>query len=237
MTTHPTYIHISRNRVGRLTLDRYDFKQHVDGTAFNHEATGILLVPGLDIDGYYAQNVRSALEALITGGGTGDDCSEPAITNQVQHQWLDSACTAPPGAPNTLVFSSRHEATIDGLGGANQILLTLTAGIDIPLSDSPKLTIGQLDIIFVGSGQGTNACGTMRARFGITDSDHITNIGIDQTEMDTNGGSDTTIDFNYLNSPARLQARITPGTEFVSSVVFGITTQLTMQRNILPPEG
>lgn len=49
---------------GRLATDRFDFEKHVNGESFNHEANGVLLTPGITIDGYVKSNVREALEAL-----------------------------------------------------------------------------------------------------------------------------------------------------------------------------
>jgi hypothetical protein len=50
--------------VGRLVTDRYDFQSHINGSAFNHNATGILLSPLITIDSINYDNVQSAVAAL-----------------------------------------------------------------------------------------------------------------------------------------------------------------------------
>jgi len=51
---------------GRLTTDRFDFQDHVDGYNFRHHADQIDLFPTLVIDGYTKTNVQSALTLLST---------------------------------------------------------------------------------------------------------------------------------------------------------------------------
>jgi Repeat of unknown function (DUF5907) len=50
--------------VGRLVTDRFDFQQHIDGTAFNHNASAILTSPTITINGDGYSNVQTALAAL-----------------------------------------------------------------------------------------------------------------------------------------------------------------------------
>jgi hypothetical protein len=50
--------------VGRLATDRYDFQKHIDGYDFNHHADGLLLSPQVNIDGYVASNLQSAIEKI-----------------------------------------------------------------------------------------------------------------------------------------------------------------------------
>ena len=52
--------------VGRLTTDRYDFQNHVDGYSFNHAAGGIVISPPVVVDGYGYSNLQSILEKLAT---------------------------------------------------------------------------------------------------------------------------------------------------------------------------
>jgi hypothetical protein len=50
--------------VGRLVTDRFDFRKHINGIAFNHNASGINLSPIITINGDGYNNVQSALAAL-----------------------------------------------------------------------------------------------------------------------------------------------------------------------------
>lgn len=52
--------------IGRLATDRYDFQKHIDGYDFNHNADGLLLSPSVNIDGYNAENLQSAIEKIAT---------------------------------------------------------------------------------------------------------------------------------------------------------------------------
>ena len=47
--------------VGRLATDRYSFQDHLTGASFRHTASQIDLSPALNIDGYNATNVQSAI--------------------------------------------------------------------------------------------------------------------------------------------------------------------------------
>lgn len=50
--------------VGALTTYRADFQSHINGTAFNHDASAILLSPNLTIGGTVYTDVQDALNAL-----------------------------------------------------------------------------------------------------------------------------------------------------------------------------
>jgi hypothetical protein len=51
--------------VGRLATDRYDFQEHVNGTAFRHNATQIDLLPHLTISSHTYTDVQGVLAALV----------------------------------------------------------------------------------------------------------------------------------------------------------------------------
>lgn len=56
----PNYV----SGVGRLATGRYTFEQHVEGTAFNHNADNIFLSPLITINGNQYNNVQSAIGTL-----------------------------------------------------------------------------------------------------------------------------------------------------------------------------
>lgn len=52
--------------VGRLVTNRDDFQSHVSGDAFKHNAVSVNLSPSVDIDGYLATNLQSAIDKIAT---------------------------------------------------------------------------------------------------------------------------------------------------------------------------
>jgi hypothetical protein len=110
---------------GRLALDRYDFKDHVDGTDFKHTATGIDLSTPITIDGTPYNDVQSALAALAAGGGGGGD--------GYSNIWTTQATTGNLTILYTDTFS--------------RITATLSAPITITLPAASLVTVGRYYII------------------------------------------------------------------------------------------
>jgi hypothetical protein len=50
--------------IGRLAVDRYDFKDHVDGYSDKHNADAITVTPGITLDGSSRTDVYTALTAI-----------------------------------------------------------------------------------------------------------------------------------------------------------------------------
>lgn len=109
-----------RRGAGRLVLDRYDFQDHITGTNFTHNAETIPLSPFVNIDGYVATNVQSAINALSgfvlnipdatniakgiiqLSGDLGGTATTPVVT-KIQTR---NVSTVPPNVGETLVWNS-----------------------------------------------------------------------------------------------------------------------------------
>lgn len=72
MVTNPNF----KNGVGRLTTDRFDFQKHIDGTDFQHHASGIVASPGIE----GATDVQGSLNNIAAFIAAGSAVGQGFIT-------------------------------------------------------------------------------------------------------------------------------------------------------------
>lgn len=109
--------------IGRLTLDRYDFKKHTDGEDFFHNSNSVKLNPPVTIDSVEYDNLQDAVDALnalasealpeatssvkgilkINGDLSGDSNSQTVI--KIQGVAVSST---PPGADYLLAYNNSN---------------------------------------------------------------------------------------------------------------------------------